>query len=220
MASGDVRLVPTALVSWIVTAWDRVADGNVCALCCVVVALAAAHCGGVWRAGRGTPATGFDQRRPGRGRRRWARALGLRSRCAPRRSIATQSPWHLAPMLVTVTPQRAQCRSGAGWMFRATVQRLRMTRPGRVVVFRASADFGELMVGQPVQFRAYQSPGASRPDGRGTTRPVGRPWPPARYTAPPTIVRHRFAPRFVRCCPLTRPRCYRPWFSAIPRRSP
>lgn len=36
----DVRLVPAALVSWIVTAAGIVWPiGNVCALCCVVVAL-------------------------------------------------------------------------------------------------------------------------------------------------------------------------------------
>lgn len=43
----DVRLVPAALVSWIVTAAGIVWPiGNVCALCCVVVALGG---GALWR---------------------------------------------------------------------------------------------------------------------------------------------------------------------------
>lgn len=81
-------------------------------------------------------------------------------------------------------------------MFRATVQRLRDDETsGRVVVFARALDFGELMVGQPVQFRAR----ISRPARHDLTvavfnatgRPtVGRAGPVHRAAH---IVRHRFA---------------------------
>ncbi|HEU4360073.1 MAG TPA: ComEC/Rec2 family competence protein [Mycobacterium sp.] len=57
---------------------------------------------------------------------------------------------------VTVTPTESALPVGARrLMFRATLRRLGNHEiSGRVVVFAASADFGEVIVGQPVQFRA------------------------------------------------------------------
>lgn len=111
----DVRLVPAALVSWIVTAAGIVWPiGNVCALCCVVVALG----GGAlwwcvarrsWHAPRlgsisaGLVAVGMV----GAG---YGLAVALRSG----RSIATQSPWHLAPPRWSRSPQREPSVAGAG----------------------------------------------------------------------------------------------------------
>lgn len=113
----DVRLVPAALVSWIVTAAGIVWPiGNVCALCCVVVALG----GGAlwwcvarrsWHAPRlgsisaGLVAVGMV----GAG---YGLAVALRSEAV----VATQSPWHLAPPRWSRSPPaRAQCRwGGAG----------------------------------------------------------------------------------------------------------
>lgn len=99
--------------------------------------------------------------------------------------------------LVTVTPSESPVSLGRGrLMFRATVQRLRDDETsGRVVVFARALDFGELMVGQPVQFRAR----ISRPARHDLTvavfnatgRPtVGRAGPVHRAAH---IVRHRFA---------------------------
>ncbi len=112
----DVRLVPAALVSWIVTAAGIVWPiGNVCALCCVVVALGG---GALWWCGApvvARSATGFDQRRPGRGRYggRGVRACGRVALEAVDRHPITVAFGTSA--LVTVTPARAQCRwGGAG----------------------------------------------------------------------------------------------------------
>lgn len=222
----DVRLVPAALVSWIVTAAGIVWPiGNVCALCCVVVALG----GGAlwwcvarrsWHAPRlgsisaGLVAVGMV----GAG---YGLAVALRSEAVDRHPITVAFG---TSALVTVTPSESPVSLGRGrLMFRATVQRLRDDETsGRVVVFARALDFGELMVGQPVQFRARISrPARHDLRSRCSMRPVGRPWAvPARYTAPLTSSAIDSRPRFVRCCPLTRPRCCRPWFSAIPRRSP
>lgn len=222
----DVRLVPAALVSWIVTAAGIVWPiGNVCALCCVVVALG----GGAlwwcvarrsWHAPRlgsisaGLVAVGMV----GAG---YGLAVALRSEAVDRHPITVAFG---TSALVTVTPSESPVSLGRGrLMFRATVQRLRDDETsGRVVVFARALDFGELMVGQPVQFRAR----ISRPARHDLTvavfnatgRPtVGRAGPVHRAAH---IVRHRFAAAVREVCPLTRPRCCRPWFSAIPRRSP
>jgi competence protein ComEC len=57
---------------------------------------------------------------------------------------------------VTVTPSESALSVGSGrLMFRATLQRLgRDTISGRVLVFGPKRGFSEVMVGQPVQFRA------------------------------------------------------------------
>lgn len=57
---------------------------------------------------------------------------------------------------VTVTVSESPLSVGASrLMFRATLQRLRADEiSGRVVVFARALDFGEVMVGQPVRFRA------------------------------------------------------------------
>lgn len=195
----DVRLVPAALVSWIVTAAGIVWPiGNVCALCCVVVALG----GGAlwwcvarrsWHAPRlgsisaGLVAVGMV----GAG---YGLAVALRSEAVDRHPITVAFG---TSALVTVTPSESPVSLGRGrLMFRATVQRLRDDETsGRVVVFARALDFGELMVGQPVQFRAR----ISRPARHDLTvavfnatgRPtVGRAGPVHRAAH---IVRHRFA---------------------------
>ncbi len=150
----DVRLVPAALVSWIVTAAGIVWPiGNVCALCCVVVALG----GGAlwwcvarrsWHAPRlgsisaGLVAVGMV----GAG---YGLAVALRSEAVDRHPITVAFG---TSALVTVTPSESPVSLGRGrLMFRATVQRLRDDETsGRVVVFARALDFGELMVGQPV----------------------------------------------------------------------
>jgi competence protein ComEC len=57
---------------------------------------------------------------------------------------------------VTVTPSESALSLGHGrLMFRATLQRLGRDKSyGRVVVFAPERDFSEVMVGQPMQFRA------------------------------------------------------------------
>jgi competence protein ComEC len=58
--------------------------------------------------------------------------------------------------LVTVTPSESALPVGRGrLMYRGTLQRLGQDKvSGRVVVFAPARDFSEIMVGQPVQFRA------------------------------------------------------------------
>jgi competence protein ComEC len=154
----DVRLVPAALTSWIVTAAGIVWPvGRVLASCCVmlVAASVALLC--------------YAARRPGRAARLrvisaglvaigvvgagFGLAVALRSEAVVRHPISaafgTAAP-------VTVTPSESALSLGRGrLMFRATLQRLRADdMSGRVVVFGRASDFGAVMVGQPVQFTA------------------------------------------------------------------
>ncbi|OSC41693.1 ComEC/Rec2 family competence protein [Mycobacterium decipiens] len=154
----DVRLVPAALTSWIVTAtgiWWPI--GTACASCCTVVA---ATSGALWwcvtrRLGQvprlgaisaGLVAIGVV----GAG---YGLAVALRAEAVGRHPITAAFG---TSALVTVTPSESPLSLGRGrLMFRATLQRLRDDKTsGRVVVFGRALDFGELLVGQPARFTA------------------------------------------------------------------
>jgi len=154
----DVRLIPAALTSWVVTAagiaWPV---GRVLASCCVVlVAVSVAlWCYAACRPchasrlqaisagllGIGVVGAGFGL------------AVTLRSDAVARHPISaafgTAAP-------VTVTPGESPQSLGRGrLMFRATLQRLGADEmSGRVVVFGQASDFGAVMAGQPVRFTA------------------------------------------------------------------
>jgi competence protein ComEC len=154
----DVRLVPAALTSWIVTAAGTLWPvGRVFAMCCVMLAAASGALS--WCAAR---------RRDRRVRRRsitaglvaigvvgagFGLAIALRADAVGRHPI-TAAFGTAVP--VTVTPSETALSLGRGrLMFRATLQRLRADEiSGRVVVFARASDFGGLMVGQPVRFTA------------------------------------------------------------------
>lgn len=151
-----MRLVPAALACWVVTAggiWWPI--GRTLAWCCV--ALVAASGALAWHAAR----------RPGRAPRAisaglvaigvvgagYGFAVAWRTEAVARHPITADFGHSVA---VTVTPTESPMSLGASrLMFRATLQRLRTARmSGRVVVFARAADFGAVMVGQPVQFTA------------------------------------------------------------------
>ncbi len=175
----DVRLVPAALTCWAVTAggiWWPI--GRTLAWCCVVLIGASGAL--AWHA----------LHRPGHGARLRAIsaalaavgvvgagfgfAIALRADAVGRHPI-TAAYGTTAP--VTVTPSESPVSSSGGrLMFRATLQRLRADEiSGRVVVFARTADFGGLMVGQPLRFSAR----INRPTRRDLTVAVlnasGRP---------------------------------------------
>lgn len=160
----DVRLVPSAVTGWAVTAagilWPV---GSALASCCAVLAAASgALC---WYASRRV--------RPARRLRAvsagllgmgivgagFGLAIALRADAVGRHPI-TAAFGTSAP--VTVTPSESPLSLGRGTlMFRATLQGLRDDAiSGRVVVFARASDFdsgseaGELMVGRPVRFTA------------------------------------------------------------------
>ncbi|MFW3115104.1 hypothetical protein MHAE_15209 [Mycobacterium haemophilum DSM 44634] len=169
MAPVDVRLVPAALTSWVVTAAGMLWPvGRVLASACVVLTVASGAllwCAARWpdRAARlrvigaglvaiGVVGAGFGL------------AIALRADAVSRHPI-TAAFGTAAP--VTVTPSESAVSVGPGGqhrlMFRATLQRLRADEmSGRVVVFAQSSDFGSqtsletntVMVGQPVRFTA------------------------------------------------------------------
>src|SRR5699024_6333424 len=68
---------------------------------------------------------------------------------------------------VTATSTESALSVGGGrLMFRATLQRLNdYETSGRVVIFAPARDFGEIMVGQPMRFRAR----ITRPNRRDLT---------------------------------------------------
>lgn len=156
----DVRLVPSALTCWAVTAggiWWPI--GRELAWCCVgLLAIAGAL---RWRAARrprrprqssvsaGLAAIGVV----GAG---FGFAVALRADAVDHHPIAADFG---ASASVTVTPSESPVSLGSGnqgrLMFRATLQQLRSDQmSGRVVVFARGPDFGGLMVGQPVRFTA------------------------------------------------------------------
>lgn len=174
----DVRLVPAALICWVVTAggicWPI---GRTVAWCCV--ALVAASGALAWHTARRHP----------RGRRRaisagllaigvvgagFGFAIALRADAVDHHRITADFG---AAVPVTVTPTESPVALGSGrLMFRATLQRLRDEQmSGRVVVFARASDFGGVMVGQPVAFTAR----IGRPSRRDLTVAVlnasGRP---------------------------------------------
>ena len=154
----DVRLVPAALASWIVTAagtlWPA---GGVVALCCAVLAAVsgALLCCAARRPGRragplsisaglvaiGVVGAGFGL------------AIALRADAVSRHPI-TAAFGTAVP--VTVTPSETALSLGGGrLMFRATLKQLGADEiSGRVVVFAPASDFGNVLVGQPVRFTA------------------------------------------------------------------
>jgi competence protein ComEC len=158
----DVRLVPAALTSWIVTAAGTLWPvGRVFASCCVM--LAAVSGALLW----------YAARRPGQSARLRSISAGLVAigvvgagfglAIALRADAVSRHPITAAfgtAVPVTVTPSEAALSLGRGrLMFRGTLQRLRADEmSGRVVVFARASDFGSetggLMVGQPVRFTA------------------------------------------------------------------
>ncbi|OBF63489.1 competence protein [Mycobacterium sp. 852002-51971_SCH5477799-a] len=153
-----MRLVPAALTCWAVTAggiwWQA---GPILAWCCV--ALIAASGALAWRALhrpggntrlRAISATLAAVGVVGTG---YGFAIALRTDAVVHHPI-TAAFGSSAP--VTVTPTESTVSLGSSrLMFRATLQRLRAAQTsGPVVVFARAADFGAVMVGQPVQFTA------------------------------------------------------------------
>jgi competence protein ComEC len=152
----DVRLVPAALAGWLVTAagilWPV---GRIVAAAGVAVAAASGLAW--WRAERdrrqtlqvvsaslaavGVVGAGFGC------------AVALRAEAVRHHPITTTFGT-VAP--VTVTPTESAVPVGSRrLMFKATVQRVGAEKAsGRVVVFAPTPGFGEVMVGQPVRFRA------------------------------------------------------------------
>lgn len=164
-----MRLVPAALTCWAVSAggiWWPI--GRTLAWCCVAVIGASGAL--AWHA----------LRRPGQAARLRAIAAGLAGigvvgagfgfAIALRVDAVDHHPITAAygmTAAVTVTPTESPVSLGSGrLMFRATLQRLRDDEmSGRVVVFARAADFGGLMVGQPLRFSAR----ISRPKRRDLT---------------------------------------------------
>lgn len=175
----DVRLVPAALTSWMVTAagidWPV---GWACGTCCLLLAAGSAALW--WHAAR----------RPSCPPRLRAISAALAAigvvgagygfAVAIRADSVAHHPISAAfgtSVPVTVTPSESVLPLGSGRvMFRGTIQRLQDDEiSGRVVVFARTSEFGELMAGQPVRFTAL----ITRPKRRDLTvavlNAVGRP---------------------------------------------
>jgi competence protein ComEC len=150
----DVRLVPAALTSWLVTAAGIVWPiGNVVGSLCVLASVFGALW---WRTGRRAPRTraiGVGLVTIGVVGAGFGFAIALRANAVAHHPI-TAAFGTAAP--VTATPTESAVSVGRGrLMFRATLQRLGHDKmSGRVVIFAPARDFSEVMVGQPVQFRA------------------------------------------------------------------
>ncbi|WP_158019233.1 ComEC/Rec2 family competence protein [Mycobacterium basiliense] len=177
----DVRLVPAALTSWIVTAvgigWPI---GATCAACCALLAIGAGVLS--WLAlsrpnrtdrlravSSGLVAIGVV----GAG---YGLAIALRAEASGSHPIGaafgTSAP-------VTVTPSESPLSLGSGrLMFRANLQRLRDEElTGRVVVFARASEFGEVVVGRPIRFTARITRPARRDLTVAVLNAVGRPTP-------------------------------------------
>ncbi|WP_371869059.1 ComEC/Rec2 family competence protein [Mycobacterium botniense] len=151
----DVRLVPAALTSWIVTAAGIVWPvGRVIAALGVILGAVSAAL--LWWAGRGAT---------------WARAVGVATIAAGAVGVGfgiaitlrTEAVRHHpitaafgTTAQVTVTPtESALAVGGSRMMFRAKLQRLGPHEiSGRVVVFARTPGFADIIVGQPVHFTA------------------------------------------------------------------
>jgi competence protein ComEC len=150
----DARLVPAALTGWVVTAAGIVWPvGNVVGWLCVVVATAgvvswrwAARAPRIRQIGAGLVAVGVV----GAG---FGFAIALRANAVALHPITAEFG---TSRLVTVTPTESALSLGSDrLLFRATLHRLGgYVMSGRVVVFAPARDFSEVMVGQPVRFRA------------------------------------------------------------------
>jgi competence protein ComEC len=175
----DVRLVPAALTSWIVTAagilWPV---GRVLASCCVMLAVAAGAlvCYAARRSGRGQRARAIGAGLVAIGvvGAGFGLAIALRAEAIGRHPI-TAAFGTAAP--VTVTPTESAVSLGQGrLMFRATLRRLRADEiSGRVIVFARATDFGDVMVGQPVRFTARINRPARRDLTVAVLNATGRP---------------------------------------------
>jgi competence protein ComEC len=150
----DVRLVPAAVTSWVVTAagilWPI---GNVIASLC-----AAAGVGGtlLWRNGsRSTRmrALGIGLAAAGLVGAGFGFAIALRANAVAHHPVTAAFGMAVE---VTVTPnQSAVPVSRGNLMFRAALRQLGQDgTSGRVVVFAPARTFGAVMVGQPLRFRA------------------------------------------------------------------
>jgi competence protein ComEC len=172
----DVRLVPAAVTSWVVTATGIVWPlGGVLAWCCVLVAIAS----GVawWRAVRGAKrvaAIGAGLAAVGVVGAGFGCAIALRADAVDGHPI-TAAFGSAVP--VTVTPSESAVSLGSGrLMFRATLQFLRNDEvSGRVVVFARGSDFGDIMVGRPIRFTARISRPKRRDLTVATLNATGRP---------------------------------------------
>ncbi|WP_116374738.1 ComEC/Rec2 family competence protein [Mycobacterium sp. MFM001] len=145
-----MRLVPAALTGWLVTAAGIVWPvGNVLAALGVLTAVAGALSArtsrlrtfGIGLVAIGVVGAGFGF------------AIALRANAVARHPITAAfgtATW------VTVTPSESALTLGRGrLMFRATAQRLGDDEiSGRVVVFAPVSSFHDVMVGQPMRFRA------------------------------------------------------------------
>lgn len=146
----DVRLVPAALTGWLVTAAGIVWPvGNLLAALGVLTAVTGALSArasrlrtfGIGLVAIGVVGAGFGF------------AIALRANAVARHPITAAFG---TATRITVTPSESAVSLGRGrLMFRATAQRLAdHETSGRVVVFASATTFHDVMVGQPVQFRA------------------------------------------------------------------
>jgi competence protein ComEC len=150
----DARLVPAALTSWVVTATGIVwpigdAVGSLCVAGGVLGAV-------LWRAGHRTSrmrAIGISLVAVGAVGAGFGYAIALRANAVDRHPVTAAFE---TATEVAVTPNESAVPVGGGrLMFRARLQQLGHDKiSGRVVVFAPTRDFGAVMVGQPVRFRA------------------------------------------------------------------
>ena len=150
----DVRLVPAALTSWVVTAagilWPI---GNVVGSVCAAASVSG---GLLWRSGHRRPrirAIGIGMVAAGVVGAGFGFAIALRADAVAHHRITTVFG---TAAEVAVTPTQSAVPVGHGQlMFRATLRRLGEDEStGRVVVFAPARDFSAVMAGQPVHFRA------------------------------------------------------------------
>ncbi|SRX94617.1 hypothetical protein MSP7336_02876 [Mycobacterium shimoidei] len=150
----DVRLVPAALVGWMVTAAGIVwpvgkVIGAICGLGALVGAL-------LWRADTRTArlrTIGISLTAVGLVGAGFGFAIALRANAVAHHPITAAFG---TAAQVSVTPsESAVALGGARLMVRATIQRLGEQQiSGRVVVFAPAHAFNDVMVGQPLRFRA------------------------------------------------------------------
>lgn len=167
----DLRLAPAAVTGWMATAAGIVWPvGAVAAGVGIAVAvsgmvlrqLARAQAVGTALAAVGVVAAGFGC------------AIALRANAVAHHPITAVFG---TARQVTVTPSESALSLGRGrMMIRATLQRVDGREiSGRVVVFAPASDFGEVMVGQPMRFRARITRPTRRDLTVATLNAVGEP---------------------------------------------
>jgi len=143
----DVRLVPSALTSWAVTAAGVVWGATAAVLVAMAAVLVAAVVAWRWRTGGAgvvaVAAVGVT----------FALAVGLRVHDAEHHPIASR---YGSTAAVVVTPSESpRVLRGMRTMFRATLVSLDgQPTAGRVVVFASGVDYQDASPGRPVAFRA------------------------------------------------------------------